>query len=295
VIAIVGPAPPLASVLDGDGPVPRRLGRIAPHVAQLGEAPDPHGSLRRQVHIVRQMAREVVGAELVLGIEALRQEVLRPLLQHRPVAVDHSRVAPRLRQGREEDEHVARLLHRHLVLLARRPAPVHLTVREGVLPYVVGREGEGPEIRGRVLQHRHDRRLHQRGTGQEQDGRLGIEHVHRARAAVAEVLLREEERPPRRVGHELARGEGLAEGQGADGRVLGAAAALQVRHEFAVESLAPSRHLGGVAQGIGDEACRVCAVAAPEGPKVAAEVLHAVVVIVSDDHRVADLRGAHGA
>ena len=78
-----------------------------------------------------QVAGEVVGAELILGVEALLGEVLRPPGRLRPVAAGEVGVALDAGQRGQQDEQVAALLDRHLVLFGPLAAAVHLAVGSG--------------------------------------------------------------------------------------------------------------------------------------------------------------------
>ena len=57
-----------------------------------------------------------------------------------------------MRQRRCQDQHVAALLHRHLVVLGSLPAAVDLAVRLRIRPQVVRGEREPPPLEFRVLE-----------------------------------------------------------------------------------------------------------------------------------------------
>jgi hypothetical protein len=59
------------------------------------------------------MAHEIVRAKLLLGIQAVLFQVLRPLRELRPPGRDKVRVAFRVRDGIAENQHVAAFLHGH--------------------------------------------------------------------------------------------------------------------------------------------------------------------------------------
>ena len=119
-----------------------------------------------------------------------------------------------------DDEHVARLLDRHLVLLGLLAAAVDLAVGLRIRAQVVRGEGELPPRRGGVVEHRRDRGLQQFVVQQHEDRRGRIDHIDRADAAVAEVLLAEEHRPAVGGGDELVGADRLAIGQGAEVGVI---------------------------------------------------------------------------
>ncbi len=162
-----------------------------------------------------QVAGEVVGAELVLGIEPLVLQIFRPLLQLWPIAAGEIGVAFHLGDGREQDQQVAALLDRHLVLFRSLAAAIALAVGVRVLTEVVRCEGKLPTIGSRVVHERDEERLGQRRAEQQELRRHRIKHVGRADAAVRVVLLAELQRLAVAVGHELAGSEALAVGQGA--------------------------------------------------------------------------------
>ena len=130
--------------------------------------------LERQVCVVREVSCEVVGAELVSGIEAEPPEVFRPLRHRRPPLLGETGVPLLLRERRERDEHVAAFLDRHPVRIAIWPAvtvvphPVDLPRRERILSYVVRRIVVRPPARGRVFKNRTQSRAHELLRGIEQ-------------------------------------------------------------------------------------------------------------------------------
>ena len=101
---------------------------LASRRGELRERAEGHDGLGREVDVVGEVAGEVVGAELVLGVEALGLEVLGPSGEHRPVAAGEVRVALHPRDRGHQDEHVAGLLDRHLVLFGLLAAAVDLAV-----------------------------------------------------------------------------------------------------------------------------------------------------------------------
>ncbi len=163
---------------------------------------------------------EVVGAELVLGIHALLAEVLGPLGEQRPVLLGEVGVPFGLGDGGGQDDHVAALLHRHLVLLGPLAAAVDLAVGQRILADVVRREGQAPARQAGVLEDERQHALGQRRVQQQKNGARRIGDVHGADAAVGEILLGEEERRAVDVGHQFVRGQGLAVGQDGDLGVL---------------------------------------------------------------------------
>jgi hypothetical protein len=93
---------------------------------------------------VRQVAGKVVRAKLVLRVKALSFQVVGPLLQHRPISCAEIRIALHLGQRGQQDEHVAGLLDRHLILLRAFASAIDLAVRLRISAQVVGRKGPTP-------------------------------------------------------------------------------------------------------------------------------------------------------
>lgn len=87
--------------------------------------------LQRQIRIVSEVAGEVVGAELVLGIVPLVQQIVGPELQGLPVAPRKIEIAAEFDQRAGEQQHVAALLDRHLVVVRALAAAVDLAVASG--------------------------------------------------------------------------------------------------------------------------------------------------------------------
>ncbi len=100
--------------------------------------------MARQVDVVREVPGEVVGAKLVFRIKSLVLEILRPLLQLRPIKPGEVGVAFHLRDGRHQDQQVAAFLDGHLVVLAAFAAAIDLAVGLRVSAEVVRREGKRP-------------------------------------------------------------------------------------------------------------------------------------------------------
>ena len=139
---------------------------------------------------MRKWPGEVVGAELILGIESLLLEVLGPLLELRPVAAGEVGVAVDLGRSRHQDQHVAALLDRHLVLFGpsrrhRRPGRSHADTG----PNRAGANGNVHRSAGGVVHERHDERLRYRRAEQQKLRRHRIEHVARGDAAIGVVFL----------------------------------------------------------------------------------------------------------
>src|SRR5260370_21132401 len=84
--AAVGLRRPTLGELRGERPVLRGERFVAAQAAQLREGAERDDGLGREIDVVSEMTREVVGGQLILRIEALVAQVLGPLGQHRPVA-----------------------------------------------------------------------------------------------------------------------------------------------------------------------------------------------------------------
>ena len=279
--------------------LPRALYRAASafsprYSARSPYEPEGEDGLGREVDVVGQVAGEVVGAELVLGVEPLLFEVGRPALELGPVGGREVGVAVEPGDGGQQDQHVPGLLDRHLVDLGPLAAAVDLAVGQGVGAQVVRCERELPAARGRVAQHRDQRRLGQRRAEQQEDRRgPGVDHVHGGDAAVAEVLLGEQQGLALRVGHELVRRQGLAIGQGRDPGVLGAPEPGEVGHDLAVEGDRPPDQALIVRLGPTEQVDRGRPVATPVGAEVPPEVGDRVEVVIGEHQVPRDRRGAH--
>ncbi len=90
------------------------------------------------------VAGEVVGRELVFGIETFFLQILRPACELRPEALSELRGVLGLRDSVDEDEQIAALFNRHLIFFSFFAAAVDLSVGERVLAEVVRREGKTP-------------------------------------------------------------------------------------------------------------------------------------------------------
>ena len=108
--------------------------------------------------------------------------------QYRPAK---SALPLHLRDGGQQDQQISALFHRHLVLFRPFAAPIDLAIGVRICAEIVGSERECPALGRRVVHERHEKRLGQRRTEQQELGRHRIEHIGRADAAVRVVLLAE--------------------------------------------------------------------------------------------------------
>ena len=227
------------------------------------------------------------------GIEALLVQVLGPLGQLRPVARGVIGVAFHARQRRQQDQHIAALFHRHLVLFGALAAAIDLAVGLRIRAQIVRREGEAPAIHARVIHHGLELRLQQARAEEQRERRAGIDHVHRGDAAVAEILLRKVERGAIDIGHQFVRGQRLAIGQH---RQFARTSAPPALRRSAISSV--SKRLRAFEQRI-VLAARAAqqvggrrAVAPPPGALLALEVFDGVEIVVGQ-HQVAGDRAWH--
>ena len=159
----------------------------------------------------------------------------------------------------------------------------------------MGREGELPALRGRVVQHGRQRRLGQRRAEEQEERVHRVDDVDSGDAAVAEVLLGEQERLAVGVGRQLVGGEALAVGQRREAGVLLAAGLAQVGRQLLVERLAAPLQVRIILFSLSQQVGGRRPVAAPVGTQLAAEILDGVLVVVGQ-HQVARRRGrAHVA
>src|ERR1035441_1829673 len=140
----------------------------------------------------KYFAHEVIGAELVLRVQAVLLQILCPLGQLRPPRRNELRIAFGLRDGVTKQKHVAAFLHRHSF------AAVVTTGDERIRAQIVRRIRELPVGGGGVHQDVNKRRLSQRGAEQNQHRIHWIKHVHGGDVAVARVLFGEVERLDRK-------------------------------------------------------------------------------------------------
>mmetsp|Transcript_33164 Transcript_33164/g.79384 ORF Transcript_33164/g.79384 Transcript_33164/m.79384 type:complete len:211 (+) Transcript_33164:273-905(+) len=94
-----------------------RLGLLPRKLEQLCVGRKGHDALSSKVDIVRVGALEIVCAQLVAGVWQRCHQEVGPGLQERPVAAQPFEVSQLLGHGSDHNEHVAALLHRHLLLL----------------------------------------------------------------------------------------------------------------------------------------------------------------------------------
>src|SRR5262245_35399669 len=132
-----------------------RLRFLAAHLAELSERAEAADRFGAEVHIMREVTGEVVGAKLILWVKALRLQVLGPLFELVPVKRRKISVAFHLRDGAEEQQQVPALLDRHLVLLRALATAVNLPVCFWVSAEIVRRKGKFPTLISGVVHKRH--------------------------------------------------------------------------------------------------------------------------------------------
>ena len=240
-----------------------------------------------------EVAGEIVGAELVFGIEALVLEVSRPLLQRRPVEPGEIRVAFHLGQGAEQQQQVPAFLDRHLVVLGALATAVNLAVGVRILAEVMWGEREAPAVGGGVVHERDEERLGQRRPEEQELRRHRIEKIRGADAAIAVVFLAELEGLAVGVRHELAGGEALAVGQGDDARVLLAARLDHVGPQLGVEGFAALDQVRIIAGGRLEQVSRLPAIAPPVRTQIALHVLDRIQVVVGQHQPARGRFAAH--
>ena len=147
------------------------------------------------------------------------------------------RVSGEYHQRSGEQQHVAALLHRHLVLFSLFAAAVDLAVGERIGSEIVRGEGEFPPAALRIAQNRPEHPFDQLRRGQEKERRRRIGHIHCRDAAVGEVLLREEKCTAVEVGGEFVGADRLSEGERAEPGVLFSAALPGVLQQHPVIAL----------------------------------------------------------
>ena len=109
----------------------------------------PQDGLDGQVAVVGQVPGEVIGAQLVLRVQTVAPQVVGPGGQQVPRLVGEAHVPAGHSGGGGHQEHVAALLHRHLVL-GVGAVGIHLPVEKGELAGVVGGKVKGPLRAGGV-------------------------------------------------------------------------------------------------------------------------------------------------
>ncbi len=147
-------------------------------------------------------------------------------------------------------------------------------------------EGPGPASHSRVIEHRLQLRLEQRGAEQQRERRARVNDVHGGDASVAEILLRKVERRAVRVSYQLVRRQGLPVRQDRQPRVRLPARRAQIGPEFGVESTRAFRKRIMIAPAPPQKIGRLRALSAPPRPLAPLKILDRIQVVVSQ-HQVA--------
>lgn len=90
---------------------------ITLHSHQLSIRFKTNETLDSKVDVVRRGAHEIISAELVTRIRKELDEVVRPLLEKRPVLLKVVEITRSLSHSEDELEHVTCLFHRHVLLV----------------------------------------------------------------------------------------------------------------------------------------------------------------------------------
>jgi len=99
-ITVVGHLHPLANIFLRRLPIQGRRVFPAHLVSQFGIGPQRGDGLRRQIDIVRQMARKIIRTELVFRVQPFGFQVLGPAAEDIPILTDKVDIAFRFRHGR---------------------------------------------------------------------------------------------------------------------------------------------------------------------------------------------------
>eukprot|EP00035_Acanthoeca_spectabilis_P013974 m.263905 g.263905 ORF g.263905 m.263905 type:complete len:341 (-) comp16017_c0_seq1:1443-2465(-) len=144
------PSHPVFREVLGRGGVVRSRLCLAFEPEQLSVRSQCNDSLGREVGVVDTRAHKVVSAALVPGVRGRLRQERSPPGEHRPVLLANKvdRAVAALGYRGQDEKHVGRLLHRHVLLLKRQDVPhrvgpkvvrgIRLGVRSGSTCAVVG-------------------------------------------------------------------------------------------------------------------------------------------------------------
>ncbi len=183
------------------------------------------------------------------------------------------------RQGRQDDQHVPRLLDRHPIAVSAAHA-IDLPERPRIRAEIVRRVVVGPQRRRRVVEHRHQHGFGQRRTEHEEERSLGEQHIHGTDAAVGKILLGKYERHAAGICRQFVAGPGLPIGQRAQRGVLVPARGAQSIQQDLVILPAPIDERRVIAFCHPQQVGRLRAVASPVGTQPRAKILDRVEIVV---------------
>ena len=180
------------------------------HLCIGGESLD---RLDREICIVCQVSREIVGAKLVLRVQPFLAHILRPFRQLRPVFFAHVPIA--LRPGpaprpESADCRSPRPASGLLRYARRRHTPAHWPADTG--PDRAAQR-EISSAAARHIQNRPHLRFKQRGIEEEKERRRRIKHVNSSDIAIREIFLGEEHGLAVKIRYQTMRRERLPVGQ----------------------------------------------------------------------------------
>ena len=151
---------------------------------------------------MRQMAEEIVGADLVGGVLAVRDQIVCPLRKQRAVFRKQLRTRARRDGGSRHDQHIAAFLDRHLVAgVAVRAVDLPVDLR--IAAHVMRRKFKRPVGAFRVVQDRPEHAVYKLRVIKEVHRHTGIADIRRRGAAVGQALLRDIQKSVLLVLHQL--------------------------------------------------------------------------------------------
>ena len=130
------------------------------------------------------MAGEVIGTELIGGMQTVLYQVVNPDGHHIPVRLYVSRVTVEFADFGSQGKHVTGLLEGHI-------ATIYLLVSQRILAQVVSGEGLGPTAALAIVEDRGHHGLLQVGIVAENQRSLRISKVNGVHTTVGVILLGE--------------------------------------------------------------------------------------------------------
>ena len=232
-----------------------------------------------------QVAREVVSGKLVFRVKAFLFQIIRPFCQFRPILLSKRRIPLDVRQGSQQNQHIAAFFHRHLIFFRRLAPAVNLAVRLRIRAEIVRGKGPLPTSHAGVIKHRSKLRFEQRGTEEKRERSRRIDNVNSCDTPIAEIFLGEKHRSAVHISHQLVSRQGLPIGERGDPGILFAALLLQIARQFSIKAFAAAQQGIVIAAAIAQQTSRVSAVPSPPGSFLAVKVINRVKIVIGD-HQV---------
>ncbi len=278
-VAVIGAFDPvLGHLLRGFHIAVRFLG-VSAHPEKLRHGRNAHDGLDGEVAVVRKVLEKVVRAALAFRINAVRNEIIRPLLKGLLVPNEQRGILFGNRGGGGHHQHIAAFLNRHLHF-GVSAVGVGLPIQNRICADIVRRKVKRPCLALCITENRTQHCIHKLRIVIQEHGHGGIADVHRCGAAVGEAFLGNEQKPVLVVLHQLVRRHDLPVSQRQHVRILLAARLGRLLSKVGRKNLFPCGQRVMIAESLADGFLDGLSVLRPIALQALVEVFDALNIVI---------------